>query len=73
MSKKGLKSFQAFKMNVEKFLGNHRRGDYELVISNIISAYEKFVCRASVKLHFYTVIWIFGFFGENSKMWGGAE
>ena len=50
------KIWKAFKMIVERFLENHRRDDYVLVISNVISAYERFVCRMSLNLHFYTLI-----------------
>ena len=50
------KAWKAFKMIVEGFLENHRRDVYVLVISDVISSHEKFVL-----LHFYTLIWIFGF------------
>ena len=42
-------AWQAFRMIVEEFLGNHRRDDYAMVVSNLIESYEKFGCR---KLHF---------------------
>ena len=43
---------QAFRMIVEGFLGNHRRDDYAMVVSNLIKSYEKLGCRTSLKLHF---------------------
>ena len=37
-------AWQSFRMIVEGFLGNHRRDDYELVVSNLIESYEKLGC-----------------------------
>ena len=45
-------AWQAFRMIVEGFLGNHRRDDYAMVVSNLIESYEKLGCRMSLKLHF---------------------
>ena len=45
-------AWQAFRMIVEGFLGNHRRDDYAMVASNLIESYKKFGCRMSLKLHF---------------------
>ena len=39
-------------MIVGGFLGNHRRDDYAMVVSNLIESYEKLGCRMSLKLHF---------------------
>ena len=39
-------------MIVEEFLGNHRRHDYAMVVSNLIESYKKLGCRMSLKLHF---------------------
>ena len=39
-------------MIVEGFLGNHRRDDYAMVVSNLIESYKKLGCRMSLKLHF---------------------
>ena len=44
-------AWQAFRMIVEGFLGNHRRDDYAMVVSNLIESYEKLGCRMSLKLH----------------------
>ena len=44
--------WQAFRMIVEEFLGNHRRDDYAMVVSSLIESYEKLGCRISLKLHF---------------------
>ena len=43
--------WQAFRMIVEGFFGNHRRDDYAMVVSNLIESYEKLGCRMSLKLH----------------------
>ena len=45
-------AYQAFRMIVEGFLGNHRRDDYAMVVSNLIESYEKLGYRMSLKLHF---------------------
>ena len=45
-------AWQAFRMIVEGFLGNHRRDDYAMMVSNWIESYEKLSCRMSLKLHF---------------------
>ena len=45
-------AWQTFGMIVEEFLGNHRRDDYAMVVSNLIDSYEKLGCRMSLKLHF---------------------
>ena len=45
-------AWQAFKLIAEGFLGNHRRNDYAMVVSNLIISYEKLCCRISLKLHF---------------------
>ena len=45
-------AWQAFRMTVEGFLGNHRRDDYAMVVSNLIKSYEKLGCRMPLKLHF---------------------
>ena len=45
-------AWQAFRMIVEGFLGNHRRDDYAMVVSNLIKSYEKLGCRMPLKLHF---------------------
>ena len=45
-------AWQAFRMMVERFLGNHRRDDHAMVMSNLIESYEKLDCRMSLKLHF---------------------
>ena len=45
-------AWQAFRMTVGGFLGNHRRDDYPMVVSNLIESYEKLGCRMSLKLHF---------------------
>ena len=45
-------AWQAFRMIVEGFLGNHRRDDYAMVVLNSIESYEKLGCRMSLKLHF---------------------
>ena len=42
----------SFRIIVEGFLGNHRRDDYAMVVSNLIKSYEKLGCRMSLKLHF---------------------
>ena len=43
---------QAFGMIVEGFLGNHRRDDYAMVVSNLIESYENLGCHMSLKLYF---------------------
>ena len=45
-------AWQAFRMIVEGFLGNHRRDDYAMVMTNLIESYEKLGCRMPLKLHF---------------------
>ena len=45
-------AWQAFRMIVEGFLGNHRRDDYAVVVSNLIESYKKLRCCMSLKLHF---------------------
>ena len=45
-------AWKAFRMIVEGFLGNHRRDDYAMVVSNLIESYKKLGCRMSLKLHF---------------------
>ena len=45
-------AWEAFRMIVDGFLGNHRTDDYEMVVSNLIESYEKLGCRMSMKLHF---------------------
>ena len=45
-------AWQAFRMIVEGFLGNHRRDDYAMVVSNLIESYKKLGCCTSLKLHF---------------------
>ena len=45
-------TWQAFRMIVEGFLGNHRRDDCATVVSNLIESHEKLGCRMSLKLHF---------------------
>ena len=45
-------AWQAFRMIVEGFLGNHQRDDYAMVVSNLIESYKKLGCCMSLKLHF---------------------
>ena len=45
-------AWQAFRIIVKRFLGNHRRDDYVMVMSNLIESYEKLGCHMSLKLHF---------------------
>ena len=45
-------AWQAFRIIVKGFLGNRRRDDYAMVVSNWIKSYEKLGCRISLKLHF---------------------
>ena len=45
-------AWQAFRMIVEGFVGNHQRDDCAMVVSNLIESYEKLGCRMSLKLHF---------------------
>ena len=45
-------AWQSFRMIVEGFLGNHRRDDYAMVMSNFIESYENLGCHMSLKLHF---------------------
>ena len=52
-------AWQAFRMIVEGFLGNHRRDDYAMMVSSLIESYEKLGCRTSLKLHFFTFSLIF--------------
>ena len=37
---------------MEGFLGNYRKDDYAMVVTNLIESYEKLGCRTSLKLHF---------------------
>ena len=39
-------------MIVERFLGNHQRNNYAIVVSNLIECYVKLGCRMSLKLYF---------------------
>ena len=41
-----------FRMIVERFLGNHGRDDYTMMVSSLIESYEKLGCHMSMKLHF---------------------
>ena len=43
-------AWQAFRVIVEGFLGNHRRYVYAMVVSNLIESYEKLGCSISLKL-----------------------
>ena len=45
-------AWQAFEMVEEGFLGNHRRDDCAMEVSNLIESDEKLGCRMSLKLHF---------------------
>ena len=45
-------AWQAFRMIAEGFLGNHRKDDYAMVVSNLIESYKKLGCHMSLKLHF---------------------
>ena len=45
-------AWQAFRMILQGFIGNHQRHDYAMVVSNLIESYEKLGCRMSLKLHF---------------------
>ena len=45
-------AWQAFRMIVKGFLGNHRRAEYAIVVSKLIESYKKLGCRMSLKLHF---------------------
>ena len=45
-------AWQAFRMTVEGFLGNHRMEDYAMVVSNLIESYKNLGCGMSLKLHF---------------------
>ena len=45
-------AWQAFRLIEEEFLGNHRRDDYAMLVSNLIESYEKLGCRTSLRLHF---------------------
>ena len=44
--------WQAFRMTVEGFLGNHRRDDYAMVVSNLIESYESLVAFFAFSLGF---------------------
>ena len=52
-------------MIVEGFLGNHRRDDYAMVVSNLIESCEKLGCLMSLKLHF--LHFHLDFFRDNSE------
>ena len=52
-------AWQAFRMIVEGFLGNRRKDDHAMVVSNLIESYEKLGCRMSLKLHFLHSHWDF--------------
>ena len=45
-------AWQAFRIIVKGFLGNYRRDDHAMVVSNLIISYEKLGCRMFLKLHF---------------------
>ena len=45
-------AWQAFRMIVERFLGNHRRDNCAMVVSNLIESYERLGYRMSLKLQF---------------------
>ena len=55
MSDSERNAWQAFRIIVEGFLGNHRRDDYAMVVSNLIESCEKLVCR---KFQFCILTWI---------------
>ena len=44
-------AWKAFRMIVEGFLGNHRRDDYTMVVSNLIESNERLGCHMFLKLH----------------------
>ena len=48
-------AWQAFRMIVEGFLGNHRRDDYKMVVSNLIESYAKVWLP---QVNFYILTWI---------------
>ena len=71
MSKKKRKeknAWQAFRITVEGFLGNHRTEKYVTVMANLIQSYKNLSCRMSLKLHFLHSH--LGFFCDN---WGDVS
>ena len=56
-------AWQAFRIIVEGFLGNHRTDDFAVVVSNLIESYKKLGCRMSLKLHF--LLFHLDFFQDN--------
>jgi len=45
-------AWQAFRLVVSGFLGNHRSENYKELVQNLIEHYGKLGCRMSIKLHF---------------------
>jgi len=52
-------AWQAFRMTVEGFLGNHRMEDYVMVVSNSIESYKNLGCGMSLNYIFCILTWIF--------------
>jgi hypothetical protein len=47
-----LRAWKSFKAVCANFLGNHKADNYELIVHELLSAYESLGCRMSLKVHF---------------------
>ena len=47
-----LAAWEAFKLVVQNFLGNHRAENYAELVDNMLKAYRRMGCRMSLKIHF---------------------
>ena len=56
-------AWQAFRMTVKGFLGNHRKEEYVKAVSHLIESYQNLGCRKSLKLHY--LHFHLDFFHEN--------
>ncbi|GBP47649.1 hypothetical protein EVAR_40045_1 [Eumeta japonica] len=52
-------AWTCFRNVVRNFLGSHRAENYEELVNNLLVAYKDMGCNMSLKIHFYTRIWIF--------------
>ena len=52
-------AWDSFKFVVKGFLKNRRAQNYEELLNNLLQSYQKLGCNMSLKIHFFTRIWIF--------------
>ena len=57
-------AWQAFKLVATKLLGNTKADNYMELVSKLLKACSRMECNMSLKIHFWTPIWIF-----FTKLW----